>query len=42
MDSNDSSNKIESDRHIPTIDSDSVNRAVERDLAETKILSAMQ
>jgi hypothetical protein len=39
MDSNDSSNKIESDRHIPTIDSDSVNRAVERSSRDKNFIS---
>ena len=34
MDSNDSPNKIESDKHISTVDSDSVNRAVERSSRE--------
>jgi hypothetical protein len=39
MDNNDSSNKIESDRHIPTIDSDSVNRAVERSSRDKNFIS---
>ena len=39
MDSNDSPNKIESDRHIPTVDSDSVNRAVERSSRDKNFIS---
>jgi len=39
MDSNDSPNKIESDRHIPTVDSDSVNRAVERSSGDKNFIS---
>ncbi len=30
MDSNDLSSKIEAERHIPSVDSNSVNKAVER------------
>lgn len=43
MDSNDSPNKIESDRHISTLDSDSVNRAVERSSMDKNfILNAVE
>lgn len=43
MDSNDSSNKIESERHIPTVDSDAVNRAVERSSRDKNfILNAVE
>ena len=39
MDSNDSPNKIESDKHISTVDSDSVNRAVERSSKDKNFIS---
>lgn len=39
MDSNDSPNKIESERHIPTVDSDSVSRAVERSSQDKNFIS---
>jgi len=39
MDNNDSSNKIESERHIPTVDSDSVNKAVERSSRDKNFIS---
>jgi Protein of unknown function (DUF2795) len=37
--SNDSSSKIESERHIPTVDSDSVNKAVERSSRDKNFIS---
>ena len=37
--SNDSSSKIESERHIPTVDSDSVNKAVERSRRDKNFIS---
>lgn len=37
--SNDSSNIIESERHIPTVDSDSVNKAVERSSRDKNFIS---
>ena len=41
--SNDSSSKIESERHIPTVDSDSVNKAVERSSIDKNfILNAVE
>ncbi|MEP6576158.1 MAG: hypothetical protein ABJB85_07010 [Nitrososphaerota archaeon] len=39
MDSNDSTNNIESERHIPTVDSDSVNKAVERSSRDENFVS---
>jgi hypothetical protein len=39
MESNDSPNKIESDKHISTVDSDSVNRAVERSSRDKNFIS---
>jgi hypothetical protein len=39
MDSNDSSDKIDSERHIPTVDSDSVNKAVERSRIDKNFIS---
>ena len=39
MDSNDSPNKIESDKHISTVDSDSVNRAVDRSSRDKNFIS---
>jgi hypothetical protein len=39
MNSNDSPNKIESDRHIPTVDSESVNRAVQRSSRDKNFIS---
>ena len=39
MDSNESSNKVESDRHFPTVDSDSVNRAVQRSSRDKNFIS---
>ncbi len=43
MDNNDSSNKIESERHIRTVDSDSVNKAVERSSRDKNfILNAVE
>ena len=37
--SNDSSSKIESERHFPTVDSDSVNKAVERSSRDKNFIS---
>lgn len=42
MDNNDSSNKIESERHIPTVDSDSVSKAVERSSRDNFISIAVE
>ena len=43
MDSNDSHDKIESERHIRTVDSDSVNKAVERSSRDKNfILNAVE
>jgi hypothetical protein len=39
MDSNDLSNKIEAERHIPTVKSNSINQAVERASKDRNFIS---